>query len=558
MLNFLRNSLLIGIIFVCGSALNVQARTKEQFTDVVEATMAGEYALQAGKLDEALTWYLKAAENSEGDAGLAERAARIALLTNNEKQTEKALKLWRQRAPDSIALKGAEATLLLRENKQRPAVKALEELMRSEDPNGWRQALGALTVGAKDPKVSAKVLRKLVDRGAIPNDLRTWLVFGGLAQRLGDSELAERIVSQVIKRFPGEPRVALLRASQARLEGNNQDAKKILDSIVAGKDLTQELRVLIASEYDMAGFPKSAADVIASGDQSASTQRLRAALLAKAEDKQELGRYYEELKKDANKPNPEQRLLLAQVAEFLERYEEALEWYRSVPAGEAKLMARMRAAKVLSDLKRPQDAYAELKSMQSDSAIDEDARRDAYLMEAELRNLNNDIEGEKDVYARALAAYPDDNAVLYARSLMWERVDDIPRAEADLRKVLVSEPDNVAALNALGYTLADRTTRYKEALELIDRARVAEPNSAAIVDSYGWVLYRLKRYDEALVHLRRAYTLEKDPEIAAHIGEVLWVTGQKEEAAKFFRESQKLKPDNRSLKRALEVTGAKL
>jgi Flp pilus assembly protein TadD len=139
--------------------------------------------------------------------------------------------------------------------------------------------------------------------------------------------------------------------------------------------------------------------------------------------------------------------------------------------------------------------------------------------------------------------------------LAWERKDDVPRAEADLRKILVAEPESVAALNALGYTLADRTHRYQEALELIERARVAEPDNSAIIDSYGWVLYRLGRNEEALVQLRRAWSLTKDPEVAAHVGEVLWVTGQKEEARRFFDEARKLDPDNRALLRAIEKLG---
>jgi len=156
-----------------------------------------------------------------------------------------------------------------------------------------------------------------------------------------------------------------------------------------------------------------------------------------------------------------------------------------------------------------------------------------------------------DAFARGLAAYPDDSALLYARSLSWERRDDIARAEADLRKVLVAEPDNVAALNALGYTLADRTTRYSEALDLIDRARVAEPDNPAIIDSYGWVLYRLGRTREALVELRRAFALQKDPEIGAHLGEVLWVSGDRDEARKVLDDARKLDPQNRSLQRVL-------
>ena len=137
----------------------------------------------------------------------------------------------------------------------------------------------------------------------------------------------------------------------------------------------------------------------------------------------------------------------------------------------------------------------------------------------------------------------------------WERRDDIARAEADFRKILVADPDSTAALNALGYTLADRTTRYQEALELIDRARTAEPDNAAIIDSYGWVLYRLGRKDEALTELRRAFALQKDPEIGAHVGEVLWDLGRKDEARKYFEEARKLDPDNRALQRVLKKIG---
>ncbi|MDQ3056307.1 MAG: tetratricopeptide repeat protein, partial [Pseudomonadota bacterium] len=219
--------------------------------------------------------------------------------------------------------------------------------------------------------------------------------------------------------------------------------------------------------------------------------------------------------------------------------------------GSQRWTARLRAVNVLHELKRGAEAYAEVRKLQIEASADEDVRRDAYLLEAELRTRDNNDAGELDAYARGLAAYPDDGGLLYARALAWERRDNIERAEADFRKILVAEPDNVAALNALGYTLADRTTRYAEALELIDRARVAEPGSAAIIDSYGWVLYRLGRNKEALVELRRALTLQKDPEIAAHLGEVLWVSGDKDEARKYFEQARKLDPENRALKRAL-------
>ena len=173
-----------------------------------------------------------------------------------------------------------------------------------------------------------------------------------------------------------------------------------------------------------------------------------------------------------------------------------------------------------------------------------------------MRLKDGDAAGELDAYGRGLAAFADDKALLYSRALLWERRDDIAKAEADFRRILVIDADDVDALNALGYTLADRTDRYQEALQLIDRARVAQPGSAAIIDSYGWVLFRLGRAREALDHLRQAYALQADPDIASHLAQVLWTLGRKDEARRYFDEARRLDPDNRSLQRALRETGA--
>jgi tetratricopeptide (TPR) repeat protein len=542
------------------SCLALPARAAVPGDDTLGATIAGEFALQAGKLDEAARWYLDAAKAADGDAGLAERATRIALLADDDVRAGEALKLWRARAPQSLALRAAEVTLALRRNDARGARRGLEALLRRRDgarnADGWRYALAALGGGGKHPKLSAELLGELVDGNLIPNELQAWLAFGGLAQRLDQEALATRIVDAVIARFPGEPRVALLHASQLRETGKVEDARRILAGLDDATRISADLRLSVAAEYDALGDPVAAATVLARGPQDDQSYSLRASLLAKADDKVALGQLYEALQRDSGKPDPVRRLLLGQTAEFLERYPDALQWYRSVPGGDQRWQARLRAANVLHELERGDEAYADLRTLQADAAVDEDARRNAYLLEAELRQKDKSDAGELDAYARGLAAFPDDAALLYARGLAWERRDDIARTEADFRRILVAEPDNVATLNALGYTLADRTTRYAEALQLIDRARVADPDNPAIIDSYGWVLYRLGRNDEALVQLRRAFALQKDPEIAAHLGEVLWVNGDKEEARRFFEQGRKLDPDNRALKRALANTGA--
>ena len=524
--------------------------------DPLEASIAGEFALQAGQLPDAAGQYLQAAR-SANDPVLAERATRIALLANEDRLARQAYDLWQVLAPQQSASRQAvSATLLLRAGERRPARRELQALLRGGD-DGWKHVLSAL-IGAvgKQPKLVVAVLEDLVDDGAIPNQLDPWLGFGGLAQRLDRPALVERIVSQVVVRFPGEPRVALLRAQLLREAGKLDEARPLLAGLEDAARLSTSLRWSLAGEYDALGDAAKAAEVLSRGPQDEISYSQRAALLDKAKDKVALAALYEELKGGATRPDPMRRLLLGQLAELLERYEEALAWYANVPGEQAQAIARLRSANVLYAMQRKQEAFDVLRAMQSQAALDEDAQRNAYLLEAELRLKDKDAAGEQDVYARGLAAFADDQALLYSRALMWERRDDIAKAEADFRRILVSAPDDVNALNALGYTLADRTTRYKEALELIDRARVAEPGNAAIIDSYGWVLFRLGRYREALNHLRRAFALQKDAEIASHLGQVLWVMGEKEEARRYFDEARRMDPDNRSLQRALREVGA--
>ncbi|MCW0451415.1 tetratricopeptide repeat protein [Xanthomonas sacchari] len=546
----IRTILLLSAIAAVAAPAAAKAPSPAQ--DVMTPVLAGEFALQAGQLADASRWYLQAANDSPGDAGLAERATRIAMLANDSAAAAQALALWRQRAPESLAMRSAEASLALRNGNLRQARSLLVALLRDKDPRGWRFALIAMVSGNRDPEVAAKALDQLLDANAIPDQLEAWQEFGRLALRLDQPKLAERIVDQLVKRFPQEPRVALLHATQLQQAGKTEQARALLQGVEPKVSGDPELRTALAYAYDAIGDTAAAARVLALGPQTTQNYGLRASMLAKLQDNAALTALYDELRKGADRPDPERRLLLGKIAEFLKRNQEAVDWYRGVPGGPLRSEARLRAAGALYALGQKDAAFAEARALQDDADADDAARRDAYVLEAELRQRSGDDAGELQVFERGLAAYPDDNALLYARGLSWERRDRIDRAEADLRKILVTDPENVAALNALGYTLADRTKRYREALQLIDRARTADPDNAAIIDSYGWVLYRLGKTQEALVQLRRAWSLVKDPEIAAHIGQVLWEQGKHEEADKYFDEARKLDPDNRALRRALD------
>lgn len=523
--------------------------------DPLEASLAGEFALQAGQLPEAARHYLAAARAAQ-DPVLAERATRIALLADEDALAREAFGVWQALVPQpTLDARMVAASLALRAGDKRAARRELRALLEQE--NGWRPALAALAGAVGQHQVLVvKMLREIVERGALPDQLQAWLGFGGLAQRLEQPALVDRIAQQVVARFPGEPRVALLRAQLLREGGKLEQARAALDGLGDAALLVPALRWALADEYEALGDAAKAAQVLARGAQDDAVYARRAMLLGKAGDKAGLAALYDELTRDATAPNPLRRLLLGQLAELLERYQEALDWYAKVPDERMQGLARLRSASVLHAMGRAGDAFATLHALQADAQIDDDGRRDAYLLEAELHQKDRADLAEQDAYARGLAAFPDEPALLYARALMWERQDQIAKAEADLRRLLVIQPDNVAALNALGYTLADRTDRYREALELIDRARVAEPGNPAILDSYGWVLFRLGKPRAALDHLRHAYALQQDPDIASHLGQVLWVLGRKDEARKYFEAARKLDPDNRSLQRALQETGA--
>ena len=524
--------------------------------DPLEASLAGEFALQAGQLPDAARSYLAAAR-AAGDPVLAERATRIALLADDDALARDAYATWLRLAPDAGSdQRMVAASLALRDGNKRLARRELRALLAQ--PDGWPRAITALmgAVGSQQELVAAMV-EEIVARDMLPDQLPPWLGLGGLAQRLEQPELVDRIVERIVRRFPDEPRVGLLRAQLLREDGKLDEARAQLAGLEVAARASAQMRWTVAGEYDALGDATRAAEVLSWGEQDDASHAQRALLLDKAGDRAGLARLYDELKRDATRPQPRRRLLLGQVAELLDRNDEALEWYGNIPGGATEQgIARLRAASVLHAMGRVPAAYEAVRTLQSDATLAEDTRRDAYLLEAELRASDKDAGGEADAYARGLAAFADDQALLYSRALMWERQDQVAKAEADFRRILLSAPDHVHTLNALGYTLADRTTRYREALELIDRARVAEPGNAAIIDSYGWVLFRLGKPREALEHLRQAYALQKDADIASHLGQVLWVLGRKEEARRYFEEARKLDADNRSLQRALKETGA--
>ena len=206
---------------------------------------------------------------------------------------------------------------------------------------------------------------------------------------------------------------------------------------------------------------------------------------------------------------------------------------------------------LLAVLGKPDEGLAKLEALAEDQE-DWGLRVKAYLAQGEILRSEKRYKEGVEMYSRALQQNHEDTTLLYARGLMAEKVDRLDMTEADLLKVISKEPENADALNALGYTLADRTSRYQEAQEYIQRAAKLVPDDPAILDSLGWVSYRLGEMEEALKYLARAFEKLEDAEIAAHYGEVLWKTNQKDKAREIWKKGQAQNAENPVLIETLE------
>jgi tetratricopeptide (TPR) repeat protein len=223
------------------------------------------------------------------------------------------------------------------------------------------------------------------------------------------------------------------------------------------------------------------------------------------------------------------------------RDKDALDWYLKVQSGDYWSQAQLRAAAIMvkqGDIARMQDFMRTLRQKNPSMATQ------LYIIEGQVLTDAGLHQPAFDLYGKALEFAPEDEDLLYSYSLSAEKLGRLDVAESSMRKILAKDPDNVRTLNALGYTLADRTDRYQEALQYISKAYAQEPDDPAIIDSMGWVHFRLGDLDKALEYLQQAWELSKDSEIGAHLGEVLWVRGDRDAARAVWEASRKSKPDN--------------
>ncbi len=512
--------------------------------------LVAEFAGQRGALQLSAASYLDAAERTR-DPRVARRAVHVSVFGRDFARALAAAKLWVELAPDDIEARQSLATLLLRQGEAEAATRELESVVAAIGDSEQAFALiTSLLTRERDTDIALRVMQRLVEPRA--EDPHALYAIAHLANSRGHSEQALQSLDQLLSQEPEWVKALVLKSSVLHKLGEKEGA---VASIRAAVDLSPndtELRLnyarllIDAQRLDQARAQfRHLEKALPDNPDIAYALGL---LAMQAEELDVAERYFRKLLRVDARSN-EAAYALGQIAEEREDRQQAMQWYQSVGQGDNFMDARLRIAQIIADRDGVEQARAYLAGLELGTP---DQRLRRYLAEgALLRQMDRDADA-LEVYSDGLAIFIDNTELLYARAMAAESVDRIDLLEQDLIAILEKEPDHARALNALGYTLADRTDRFQEAKTYIERAFEQSPDDPAVIDSMGWVLYRMGEYQEAATHLRRALALQPDGEIAAHLGEVLWALGETEQARDVWNQALEYAPDDPRLQRVME------
>lgn len=522
---------------------------------VLYQLLVAEFARQRGQYDVAVANYLAAAKESR-DARIAKGAARTAMFVQDLNSALEASALWVQLTPDDPEAHQNLAPLLLTFGRAPEAVAQYERFiaLSAERPDSGLLQISVQLMRQSNRVAAMSVMEQLLSTRK--DNPYAWLAHGQLAMRQASFDIAMSSVEQVLAMKPEWPRPVVLKAQIMGLQGKKAEAlaylkgqreKQFRDNLEVGMTYARLLVETDSLDEALKEFEKMAEQAPRNAEVLFTTGVV--ALRQKQLDKAET---YLEKVLGLGQHRLEASYYLGRLYEDRGDIEGALRYYFSVRHGELHLNAFARAATLLADDGKLARAREVLQSIQVNS---DEERHQLILVEGELLRRSGQYEEAHAFYSQHLEQNPEDTALRYARALMAEKVNKLEEAEQDLRAIIQREPSNAQALNALGYTLADRTNRYEEALGYIEQAMKMSPNDASIIDSLGWVQYRMGNHAKALELLRKALDIEMDPEIAAHLGEVLWVTGDKAGALKVWEESLKKFPKHEALLEVMERFG---
>jgi Flp pilus assembly protein TadD len=507
--------------------------------------IAAGFALQGNDAAKAVADYAEAARIS-GDPAVAGRALQLALATRDADRAEAMLARWQALGAGPRELAGARAQLALLRGDRDGAEQQFGILLASARTADWK-TFAADLLSARDTALAGRVLEDLATRERLPADERVWVALSQLGEHLGRHAYARKLAEAAVRRFGGTDSIRWA-ASLRLANGDRAGAIALYAEGVQTHPRNTGLRLGYAALLGDEKQYRDALRILAAGPQTSATWSARVAFAARTNDHAVLRRLYAELQRAPAAQRADNDFLLGQLAELLKRDRQALDWYGKVdPDSRHAFDAQVRSAVLLDKAGQVAQAQALAAQLQQDYADDPDSLRTACELGAQLYSRHGQHAQAIAVYDRGLAALPNDPVLIYDRGIEQANAGNTDAALADFRKVLELTPGNVEAMNALGFTLADADRNLAEATALLRKALAAKPDAAAILDSWGWLQYRLGDLGEAETYLRRAWHQQQDPDIGAHLGEVLWKLGQRGHARELFAKVRKLDPRNAAL-----------
>lgn len=523
-------------------------------SDTLYALLVAELAGQRNRFDIALGNYVQQA-NATQDAGVAERGFRIAEYLGADQAALDTALIWANNAPENLDAQRAAAVQLARAGRYEESLAFMEKVLQGQGDTHFDFL--ALSAAETDPDTRTGLLKSF-DQLLAKHPDNPQLKFGKavLLQQDGHPEEALALLEEQPAREQEIPSI-LLQARLLQILERSKEALPLLEKSLRQHPEDKRLRLTYARllvEQDRLDEAMGEFATLVQQHPGDDDLRFSMALVClEAQAWREAIVYLEELIERGSHLDAA-NFNLGRAYRELGQQEKALAAFAKVGPGNEYLPAKLMQAELLFSLGRNQDAsqlLASAREEQPDYAIQ------LYLIDIEALSNQGQTEAAWQRAEQALEQFPEDLNLLYTRAMIAEKRGDLAQLEQDLRFIIEREPDNAMAINALGYTLADRTTRYDEALALIQQAYQINPDDAAILDSLGWVNYRMGNLEEAETQLRKAYQRFADHEIAAHLGEVLWTAGEQREARRIWGEALKQQPDSEVLHETIKrLTGS--
>ncbi len=523
--------------------------------DSLYPLLVAEFALRRRQYDMALDNYMAEAERLQ-DAGVAAHAARLAQFMRREPEAIRASELWVALEPEDLEARLTLANLLARNGRPAEALVHMEAIIRAGGLANFTSLLRGYSALEESQQLDLLTQVRTI-LAEFPDNTQLRLSEVLMLEALGRREEALAELQPIFDNDPFQSQAVIMDAKLRLDMGQRRGTfDRVIDALEADPD-NSRLRLQYArllTQSDM-GEAERQFQILLDGAPEDPDLLFSMALIQREMNDLEAARENLERLLSLNARTDEAHYYLGKTAEEQGRIEDAMVHYMQVQPGRDFGTAMNRLAQLMLNAGQSAELGAYFDTLRARYPQIEEQ---LFALEVEKLMAGRHLPEASAVIDRALDQFPESISLRYSRSILSERLGNLTLAEEDLRRILDAEPDNSTALNALGYMLANRTDRYAEAEDLIARALAISPNEPAILDSMGWVKYRLGEYETALNYLQRAYRAFPDPEVAAHLGEVLWVMGDDEGAVAIWDRALAESPEHAILLETIQRLGADL